>query len=129
VLFEKFLKRISRVFPEHFMLGNLEELTKVDPDRIYVENVRSVLGVSYKLARRLCETAVRQGAFQRNVEVVCPSGAVAASAPSEDQLPETVRCFTDEDGFAEEIELPTKELQKTVFYRLVDDKYAHTETA
>jgi hypothetical protein len=120
VLFEKFFSAISKLFPQEFMLGNLDKLAKLDPDRIYVENVRSILDVSHLAAVRLCEAAVRQGVFLKFVEVACPDGAVAASAPSEDALPETVRCYVETDGFIEQVELPTARLQKTVFYRLAD---------
>lgn len=83
-----------------------------------MENVRSLLGVSYNTAVDLCEAAVRQGFFSRNIEVMCPDGAVAASAATEAQLPPTVRCWIREDGHLEEVELPTRSLDKIVSYRL-----------
>lgn len=77
--------------------------------------------MSHESAKRICETAVRQGVFERRVEVMCPDGVVAASADSEANLPATVQCWHEEQGHLEAEELPTKDLEKTIFYRLIDD--------
>ena len=95
-------------------------LARLNPDKFYIENVRSILGVSHASAVRICETAVRQGLFERRVEVKCPDGAVAASADSERNLPEMVKCWHEDDGHLEAEELPTKTLEKTTFYRFND---------
>lgn len=76
----------------------LEELAALNPERIYVENVRSILNVSHARARRICETAVRRGMFRRQVLVLCPDGSVGASAPDESQLPPRTRCWVEVDG-------------------------------
>ena len=90
----------------------------LDPNKIYVENVRSLLGVSTDSAAEICEAAVRQGLFRRGVEVLCPDGAVAASAESVERLPATVLCWIETDGHPEEVELPTAKLSKLTFYSL-----------
>jgi hypothetical protein len=126
------LERISSLLPDGALTGNPEALTRLNPNKIYLENVRSVLGVSSKSAQRICDTAVRQGVFRKYVEVVCPDGAAAASAQSERDLPETVRCWKEEDGNFEEVYIPTRELSKTVFYRLndeADSREPHTQPA
>ena len=115
-----FLQTISRLLPAASIAGKEALIAELNPDKIYIENVRSILNVSYDSAKQICETAVRQGAFRRVVEVVCPDGAVAASADTEDKLPRTVHCWVDESGHTEEVELPTASLKKTVFYRLND---------
>lgn len=115
-----FLLTISRLLPAASIAGKEALIAELDPDKIYIENVRSILNVSYDSAKQICETAVRQGAFRRAVEVVCPDGAVAAAADTEDKLPRTVHCWVDESGHTEEVELPTASLKKTVFYRLND---------
>ena len=115
---EKFLKTISQLIPINPLSGIGDALARLNPDKIYVENVRSVLKTSHARALKICETAVRQGFFSRGVEVLCPNGRVAASADIEANLPPTVFCWQEEDGHYEEIELPTSELQKLTFYRL-----------
>ena len=120
MLFQKFFETISSWFPDH-ELGDLSALARLNPDKFYLENVRNVLGISSTSAQRICDTAVRQGAFQVGVEVVCPNGAVAATASDEASLPETVRCWTEE---YDEQELPTRTLSKRVFYRLTNEAAA-----
>jgi hypothetical protein len=107
--------------PERVLFGDLDALTRLNPDKIYIENVRSVFGISSRSAERYCEAAVRQGIFSKFIEVHCPNGAVATSATSENALPETVRCWMEEDGSNEEAWIPTRELAKTAFYRLNDE--------
>ena len=133
MLFNKFWKVINRIVPD-FTLSEDEAqaLSRLDPKKIYIENVRSILGVSHGSAKRICETAVRQGIFERRVEVLCPDGVVAASADIEANLPVTVLCWVGIDDHPEEIELPTANLQKTTFYRLNEsqsDSVPHGRTA
>jgi hypothetical protein len=132
LLFQRFFEKISSLLPDGALTGNTEALARLNPDKIYLENVRSVLGVSSKSAKRICDTAVRQGFFRKYVEVVCPDGAAAASAQFEKDLPETVRCWKEEGGNYEEVYIPTRELSKTVFYCLNDEaasQKSHTEPA
>ncbi len=114
----KFFEIVSKFIPGAIPCGTEEAIASLNPDKIYIENVRSALGISHRAAVRICETAVRQGFFRRQVEVLCPDGAVAASADTEDALPKTVRCWSEDDGRLEEMELPTTSLVKVPFYRL-----------
>lgn len=108
---------ISRFLPGPS--AKLEELIlRLNPDKIYLENVRNILGVSTTKAKTICETAVRQGVFSRRVEVLCPDGSVAASADSEQSLPNFVRCWNEEAGNIQEVELETDGLRRNVYYRL-----------
>ena len=121
---QKFLDIISSRLSINPLAGIEGALAELNPDKIYIENVRSVLGVSYRKALDICEVAVRQGFFKRGVEVLCPDGAVAASADSEAELPPTVNCWTEEDGHYKEIEQQTDKLRKIIFYKLNDRQAA-----
>ncbi len=127
----KFWQTISRLVPQGTLSGKEALIAELNPEKIYIENVRSILDVSYESAKRICETAVRQGVFQRGIEVMCPDGAIAAVADTEDKLPQTVHCWVDDSGHPEEVELPTASLKKTVFYRLNDsaDSVPYGQTA
>ena len=130
--FERFLTSISQLFGDSDVLkGRATKLAELNPDKIYVENVRGLIGVSHREALRICETAVRQGTFRRFVEVLCPDDVVAASAPTEAELPLVVHCWLDHNGEYEDIELATSGLRKLTFYRLVDDESPdlHPQTA
>lgn len=115
----KFFDIISNLISGGFLSAKeAEALTTLDPSKIYIENVRSILNVSSSYALRICETAVRQGLFEKRIEVYCPDGGVVASAKTEKDLPATVRCWKEENGLHEEIEIPTASLRKEKFYRL-----------
>ena len=117
-LLERFFRTIDRIGA--IQPPALDALARLNPEKFYLENVRSVLGVSHSRALEICEAAVRQGVFQAGVEVACPDGSVAATADDESELPESIHCWTDDsDGHCEEIEVPTASCRKTRFYRLV----------
>ncbi len=125
--FEKFLNTIREVLHLDPLSGiNQEALRRLNPKKIYVENVRSILGISHKRAESLCETAVRRGVFTRGVEVFCPDGTVVTSADRESGLPDNVTCWIDEDGNYEEREVSTNSLDKITFYRLNDSTTSST---
>jgi hypothetical protein len=119
-LLERLLDIISNYIPLNPLSGIEDKLSQLDPDKIYVENVRSLLNVSYEKALEICELAVRQGFFKRGVEIKCPNGKVAAVVENGIELPSKVRCLEEEDGFYEEVELPTSGLEKIPFYKLND---------
>jgi hypothetical protein len=125
-LWQRLLKVINNLLPVEPLHIKEEALTELDPNRIYVENVRSLLDVSYKTAEAICETATRQGLFKRIVEVRCPDGAVGAEAESEELLPDHVECWVDEEGHLEPRETETNALQKVIYYRLSESsRIAH----
>jgi hypothetical protein len=118
LLLTRFLDTISKIVPGDPFAGREEAIAQLNPDKIYLENVRSALGVSTRKAQQIIETAVRQGVFQPFIEVICPDGAVAASARTESELPGKVRCWKEEDGNLQEEEVATETLKKVTFYRL-----------
>jgi len=117
MLFERFFKTISNLIPPSVLL-NLDALEQLDPERMYVENVRSVLRVPFAVAQKICDLGVRQGALRRMVSVECPDGSEAARAEDERQLPESVSCYVEEQGFLRQMEIPTSKLRHVTFYRL-----------
>jgi hypothetical protein len=118
MLFERFLSTIARYFPSKRL--SPDALSQLNPDRIYVENVRSLLDVSHSNAVEILEDGLKRGWLLSGVEVLCPDGSVAATAEVESKLPSTVTCTTQEEGHPAEIELATDSLKKVKFYRLND---------
>ena len=110
----KFLRRIS----SRLLLSpaRLKAIETLDPSHIYVENVRSLFGISTSLAKRLCELAVRQGFLEKRIQVLCPDQAVADEAATEDQLLPEVRCWEDVQGNFQETLYPTSRLKRLEFY-------------
>jgi hypothetical protein len=115
---EKFLNTIAKRFPAKKL--SREALSELNPDKIYVENVRSLLDVSHSNAVEILEDGLKRGLLRSGVEVLCPDGYVAHVAETENELPTTVTCTTEEDGHPTEVELPTSELKKVKFYKLND---------
>jgi hypothetical protein len=101
-----------------------QKLAHLNPDRIYLENVRSLLGVSATAAKRICDTAVRQGLFNVGIQVLCPDGSVAMSLNTDDEkeIPLTIHCWEERNGDLVETELPTKGLRKLIFYSLKNER-------
>jgi len=48
-------------------------LSRLDPDRIYVENIRGFYNLPFKVARFLCDMAVKQHYFSKHIGIVCPN--------------------------------------------------------
>jgi hypothetical protein len=106
------------------LAGKGAAIAKLNPEKIYLENVRSVLGVSAFQAKLYCETAVRRGVFRKRVEVVCPDGSVAASADDESGLPDFVRCWQEDGGEFTQVQYATRDLRKVSFYQMNYDRAA-----
>ncbi len=111
-------KRFLTVIAENVIATprRLEALSKLDPQRIYVENVRAVLGTNSWIARTICETAVRQGIFRKRVQILCPDGSVAKTVPDRRSIPPTVRCWREVDGEVEPFVEESARLDTLEFY-------------
>lgn len=121
MLFRRFLTVIDHFTSVDVLAGKEKALARLNPEKFYLENVRSILGVSHSIAKRICDTAVRQRFFSRHVEVLCPDGSVAASAETELTLPEVVTCWIEENGQLREQKFLTSALEKSTFYRLNEE--------
>lgn len=124
--FTKFLDTMSRFLPVSIPNSTLENLAKLNPNKFYVENVRSLMNVSTEKAKSLCDTAVRQGFFSTGLEIICPDGTVAKSIESGENIPETVICYLEAGNSYEEVELETNELERNTYYRLNQSRTAAT---
>lgn len=118
---ERFLDAMSSLSQvEVFSPEQEKVLLRLNPAKFYMENIRSLLGVSSGRARLICDTAVGRGVFDRGVEVLAPDGVVVVAADHESQLPGTVHYWVEHDGQMEEAETATDDLMKQPFYRLID---------
>jgi len=113
--------RFLRAIAEHTILTprRLEALSRVDSQRVYVENIRSILGGPAWVAKTLCETAVRKGIFTKHIQLLCPDGAVAKTIHAGETLPTTVRCVKEIDGYFEETLEAVEHLDKLEYYSYV----------
>lgn len=99
----------------------LQTISNIDPGKIYVENIRSIMNVSQIKARTLCEMAVQQNLFVRKIGVVCPNdGRIIDEYDNEEQIPNFISCHICEIE-SKESTFNTSNLKRIVFYKLRDN--------
>ena len=71
---EQFLTLIFKSPLARWFSHRLESAAEIDPkEGVYVENVRSVLGVPHLIAKAVCEAGVRDGTLKRRYSYYCPN--------------------------------------------------------
>lgn len=117
--FRRFLNLIKSAFSGGLSDDARKAILRLDPRRIYVENVRSMLDVSFQQAKEVCETAVRNGVFIRMYEVRRPDGSVAAVGSTLGDLPATIK-FPERqpDGSFEDAEVPIERASTVEFFKV-----------
>lgn len=93
------------------------------PGRIYVENVRSFFGISFRMAGALCDLAVRQGLFEKCAGLLCPHDQriLFESCGPDDAWPDSLRCSVCEALGIEPHEFSSRECKTLPFYRVAHD--------
>jgi len=106
-----------------FILNKVRKIQKLNPDKIYVENIRSLLHIPTILAKTICEWAVKDKLFIRKTGIVCPNcKRIIKSYNNPDKhLDESVECLVCESEERDFI-FKTSSLEKIIFYRLNNDK-------
>jgi hypothetical protein len=121
MLLQRFLNLIDDTAIGRFVARKEELIDQLDPDRIYIENVRSFFGLPFSAARLLCEQAVRERLFLRRLGVLCPTcNRILLVVSSPDEIPKTVRCELCEMGDREPHEFDRSDLRTIEFYKLND---------
>ncbi|MFC5046345.1 hypothetical protein [Aquimarina hainanensis] len=87
-----------------------------------MENVRSLLGTSFKTARRICESATRSGQFKKKYGVICPNdecGRIIKSYDKISEIEEAFNCDTCEDLERDLCKFSRDECEILEYYQLV----------
>ncbi len=93
-----------------------------DPNRIYIENIRSFYNIPFSFAKFFCELAVRENVFKRRIAVNCPEcGRVIMHVSTKVEIPDTVKCDTCELLEKNKFEFHTTDKDWTLFYQLNDN--------
>lgn len=98
----------------------------LDPDRIYVENVRSILNVNSRLAKIVCNLAVKKGYFKRYYAVECKNdscGRIIESFEEKEEIPSELHCYICKDDGLEKTSFKKEELKTIVFYQYQKGTY------
>lgn len=111
-MFKKILDRKASIIEE------------TNPDKIYVENIRSFFNISTRLARLLCKLAVRQGIFKRKFAVECGNqscGSVIEVYNTKEEIPEHLDCLTCQIEGHNDFSFKTSDLNIVEYYQYIED--------
>ncbi len=116
---EKFLQIIDKSFIGRFIDNRLDVITSTNPDRIYVENIRSFYRLNASAAKSLCEMAVKENLFKKRIGVECPTcNKIINQYDSEREIPEKIICDTCLMLEHDKHEFKKSEISKIEFYQL-----------
>lgn len=116
---EKFFQIIDNSFIGRFIDKRLDVISATNPDRIYVENIRSFYNLNTPTAKTLCEMAVKENLFKRRIGVECPHcGKLITHYNSENDIPEKIVCDNCLMLENEKHEFKKSEISKIEFYQL-----------
>lgn len=120
---ERFFEAIDDSAIGKMVSKRRELLERTDPDRVYVEDVRSFFGVTAGMARRWCKLAVREGVFEERIALLCPEHkhllASVSSGASTDPG-EQFTCEVCEEDEIRDQPYRVDELRRLTFYRLLE---------
>lgn len=121
----RFFRRIDRGAFGRFVSRKREQMVNTDPDKIYIENVRSFFGISSRLAKFFCDMAVRENLLIRRIGVLCPNdGNIIEIVDDLNDLPSYLVCETCFHLEREPNEWKSTELRTVTFYQLNRTSYA-----
>lgn len=109
-----------------FITNFNKSINQLDPNRIYVENMRSVLNTSTRIAKIICELAVRKGYFEKHYAVECRNdtcGRVIESFENLEDIPLELSCYICADDKMEKSTFKKGELTTTVYYKYIEGTY------
>jgi len=99
---------------------------KLNPKRIYVENIRAILNTNQRIAQFVCDIAVRLGYFEKHYSVECKNdscGKLIKTADSLEGLGRKLHCDICEDNHEELYEWSIEQLNVFIYYSYVKGSY------
>lgn len=116
---EKFFQIIDNSFVGSFIDKRLDIIGATNPERIYVENIRSFYNLTTPIAKTFCEMAVKENLFQKRIGVECPDcGKLINHYNSEKDIPENIVCDSCLMLEKYKHEFKKSEISKIEFYQL-----------
>jgi len=93
-------------------------MASTDPDRIYIENVRSFFKLPKRVAWMLCEMAVKEGYFKKEVALTCPNCGRVIKSSSKINNTQIINCSNCEVNEEDVFEFNEGDLNKIEYYKL-----------
>ncbi|WP_353076695.1 hypothetical protein [Flavobacterium sp.] len=100
-----------------------EIIKNTDPDRIYVENIRSFFNLPYGVAKKLCDMAVRQNFFYKKYGLYCKNDdckRIISVYDNIEDIPNQIECFICQANEKEKYSFDKNELEIVEFYQLIE---------
>lgn len=116
---KKYLKIIDRTFIGSFVETKKKIIEIIDPDRFYLENIRSFFNFPRFFAKFLCELAVRRGLFNKRLGILCPNcQRIIKSYKYGEEIGETFHCKICQSLRKPVYEFNKYQIKKLEFYQL-----------
>jgi len=122
MLLTKFLPIIDKSFIGKTVLNKQKIIEKTDPDRIYIENIRSFFNLPFSAAKFFCELAVKEKIFNRKKGYICPNDdcdRIILSVSDGQAVPDEITCEQCKQKDEDEFVFLTNDLKKLTFYQLI----------
>lgn len=120
MLSQKLLEIIDRSIIGKYVSKKRDLIEKTNPEKIYIENVRSFFNTSFGVAKFLCDKATEFGFFKKYYGFLCPiHNNIIYSSQSEFPNANEIVCHICEDLGENKYQYASNELKKIIFYRLV----------
>ncbi|TBO36377.1 hypothetical protein [Pedobacter kyonggii] len=117
----KFFLTIEKSSIGRFFANKVRLINQLNPQRIYVENVRSIYNIPHFAAKLFCEMAVIEGIFIKKIGVECKNNdceRIIISVENTNQLPDIISCKNCEILERNQFEFSKNELKTITFYAL-----------
>jgi hypothetical protein len=118
----KFLQTIEKSPIGRFFDRKRRLIEQLNPDRIYVENVRHIYNMPYFAAKVFCEMAVIDGIFEKKIGIECPNiecGRIVISVNDRKDLPKSIQCKNCEILEKDKYEFSISDVELITYYKLV----------
>jgi hypothetical protein len=116
--FQRFYQIIEKSFIGRFLEKRINVLEHTNPDRIYIENVRSFYNMPFWAAKFFCELAVKEGIFRRRIGIVCPNdGRIIQTIDNLSEIPETITCINCQQLEIDKYEFSKSDVKTIIFYQ------------
>lgn len=122
MLLERFLNLIDNSKMIGNVIANKQALIEsTDPDRIYVENIRSFFSVPHRVAKLLCEMAVKDRIFLKRYGYLCANEdceSLIFVSEKHIDTDDKIICETCELREKDTTKFNLKDLEEVTFYKL-----------
>ncbi len=118
----KFLQVIEQSPIGRFFDRKRKLIEQLNPERIYVENVRQIYNMPNFAAKIFCEMAVIEGIFERKIGIECPNlecGRIILSVNKSSEIPNEVRCMNCEILEKDTFSFSSSKVHQIVYYKLL----------